>query len=93
VSRRKHGAKVHDEHEEHRISHHLQARQKTNNVRTRSTTKTTRKHARVVFDNLDVPERSFGRGWGFAKDFPCEGFFSRDLHLQHAGTNGLQVVE
>jgi hypothetical protein len=45
VSRSEHGAKVHDKHEEHRISHQTTPRQKTINVRTRSTTKTPRQHA------------------------------------------------
>jgi len=45
VSRSEHGAKEHDKHEEHSMWCHIARRQRTNNARTRRTTKTTSQHA------------------------------------------------
>ena len=76
VSRSEHGAKVHDKHEEHRISHQTTPRQKTINVRTRSTTKTPRQHAVQQLRIWSAPP-----GKGCVKVFLT---FTRDL--DDAGT-------
>jgi hypothetical protein len=82
VSRSQHGAKVHDKHEEHRISHQITPRQKTINVCTRSTTKTPRQHAVQQLITWSAPP-----GKGCVKVFLA---FTRDLH--DAGTlRSLQI--
>jgi hypothetical protein len=70
--------RLHEKHEEHSVSSHTASRQKTNNVRTRSTTKTTREHVvssySTAIDNLGFLTWMFG--------CCCEKIlvFSRNLH-------------
>jgi hypothetical protein len=66
----------------------LQKQKQTTNVRTRSTTKNTRRTCEVVIESLDVPRRTLGVIPVLRKFFLARGF-SRDLHYGMQEQTGL----